>query len=190
MTAKAIKINAELLKTFDNKIILDAHKCLPHLSLCMGVVQDEDIPEVTSILSDIARESFPLKLTAESVQAATLSAGNKISGLAIANTDDLQKLHNTVMQKLRSFLSYEAQAPMFYNPPEVEDITLTWVKGYSSKHDNPTLFRPHITVGFGETDRADTFALPIDFTASTLALCQLGNYCTCRKVYSTFSLSK
>ena len=43
MMAKAIEINRELLKTFDNKIILDIKNCLPHISLCMGVVSNEDI---------------------------------------------------------------------------------------------------------------------------------------------------
>jgi hypothetical protein len=91
------------------------------------------------------------------------------------------------MQKLRRFLSYEVEASMFYNPSEVEDVTCTWVKDYGNKHDNPASFHPHMTVGFGETDR---FALPMDFTSSTMALCQLGNYCTCRKVFAVFDLNK
>jgi len=78
--------------------------------------------------------------------------GQKVSGLTIRNTDDLQKLHEAIMQKLRHLLSYEVEASMFFNPPEVEDVTFTWIRGYGDKHDNPSAFHPHMTVGFGETD--------------------------------------
>jgi hypothetical protein len=187
MTAKAIEINSELLKTFDNKIILDKETCLPHISLCMGIVRNEDIPEATRILRDVAREFSTFELTAKNIKAATIPTGQKISGLTIANTTDLQKLHESIMQKLRSLLSYEIEASMLYNPPEIENVTFTWIKGYGEKHDNPASLHPHITVGLGETDK---FVFPIDFTAGTLALCRLGNYCTCRKILAAFDLSQ
>ena len=89
-----------------------------------------------------------------------------------------------VISALRSTacnLNFEnsVEISMLFNPPEVEGGTLEWIKDYAKKYDNPLLFDPHITVGFGETDK---FILPIEFTASTIALCQLGNHCTCRKV--------
>lgn len=187
MTARAIEINAELQKSFEKKIILNDKNCLPHISLCMGVVRNEDIPEVTKILSDVADEYSPFKFSAESIKAAIIPTGKKVSGLRIASTDDLQKLHESIMQKLRNFLSYVVEASMFYNPPEIEEVTFTWVKGYGDKHDDPASFHPHITVGFGETNK---FTFPINFSASTLALCQLGNYCTCRKVLVSFNLGR
>jgi 2'-5' RNA ligase len=153
----------------------------------MGVVDNEDIPEVTRILSDIAHEFHFFELTAEGIKAATIPTGKKVSGLTIVNTDDLQKLHTSIMQRLRSLLSYEVEASMLYNPPEVEDVTFTWIKGYDDKHDDPASFHPHMTVGFGETD---AFAFPIEFTASALVVCQLGNYCTCRKVLAAFDLNR
>jgi len=30
---------------------------------------------------------------------------------------------------------------------------LQWIKGYAKKYNNPKLFYPHITIGFGETDK-------------------------------------
>jgi 2'-5' RNA ligase len=185
MMVTAIEINMELLKTFENKIVLDTKHCLPHISVCMGVVNNDDIPKATRILGDIAHKSHSFALTAESIKVDTIPTGKSVSGLTIGNTDDLQKLHESTMQKLRSLLSYDVEASMFYNPSEVEDVTFTWPTAYGNKHDDPTSFRPHMTVGFGDTDR---FAFPIDFTASTLALCQLGNYCTCRKVLAAFDL--
>jgi hypothetical protein len=83
------------------------------------------------------------------------------------------------MKKLWKYLSYDVEISMLFNPREVEEVTLYWISNYANYYEDPSLFHPHITVGFGETCK---FQLPIDFTASKIALCHLGNYCTCRKV--------
>ena len=76
-----------------------------------------------------------------------------------------------------NFVSY-ATADMLINPDEVERSTLLWIKNYRDKSsfDN---FLPHITIGYGE---ATDSGLPASFIASELAICHLGNHCTCRKV--------
>jgi len=51
MMDKAIEINKELLKKYEDKIILDKEKCLPHISLCMGCIDEDRIPEVKQILA-------------------------------------------------------------------------------------------------------------------------------------------
>jgi len=179
MMDKAIEINKELLKDFDDEIILDKEKCLPHISLCMGCVDEDMISEIKRVLDEISTEFSKFKLQAVDLKADITPTGKKVSGLCIKNQDKLQKLHEIIMNRLWKYLSYDVEISMLFNPPEVEEATLEWIRDYAKKHDNPLLFDPHITVGFGETDK---FILPIEFTASTIALCQLGNYCTCRKV--------
>jgi len=179
MMGKAIEINKELIKTNEGKITLDKEKCLPHISLCMGIIEEEDIPEVKKILEEIAAELSSLNLVAENIKADVISTGKKVSGLRIQSNEDLQKLHETVMKRLWKYLSYDVEASMLFNPSEIEDVTFSWIKGYADKYENPLSFHPHVTVGFGETDE---FEFPVEFTASRIALCQLGNYCTCRKI--------
>jgi hypothetical protein len=67
---------------------------------------------------------------------------------------------------------------MVYSPPAVNELTLFWINGYfkNSSFEN---FKPHITTGFG---KIDSVVLPIYFNASKLAICHLGNFCTCRKI--------
>lgn len=185
MVDKAIEINKELLRSFENKIILDKQKCLPHISLCMGCIEKEKISEVKEILEDIAKEFSTFNLTAEGIKTDVIPTGKKVSELHIKNIEALQKLHETVMRRLWKYLNYDVKIPMLYNPPEVEEITLYWIKNYAKKYDDPSTFYPHITVGFGETNK---FKFPIEFTASKLAICQLGNYCTCRKVITFIDL--
>jgi len=186
MMDTAIKINQVLLKENENKIILDKKYCLPHISLCMGCIDEVKIPEIKKILDEIATDFSVFKLQATALEAEIIPSGRKVSTLHIKNQDELQKLHETVMKKLWEYLSYDVKISMLFNPPEVEEATLYWIKNYGKHYDNPSLFSPHITVGFGETDR---FKMPIDFDASTIALCQLGNYNTCRKVIVSSELN-
>lgn len=179
MMVKAIEINKELLKNYENKIILDKEKCLPHISLCMGCVDEDKISEIQIILDEISTNFSQFNLEAIDLKADIIPTGKKVSGLHVRSQNELQKLHETIMKRLWDYLSYDVEISMLFNPPEVEEVTLYWIKGYAKKYDSPSSFHPHITVGFGETDK---FQLPIDFTASKIALCQLGNYCTCRKV--------
>lgn len=181
----AIKINKELLKEYENKIILDKQKCLPHISLCMGCIDKNNILEIEDILKDIVLQFSKMNLVADKLKPETIPTGKIVSGMVIQNTKELQDLHEIVMKKLWNFLSYNVEVSMLFNPLEVEEVTFYWIKNYAKKYDNPSSFHPHLTVGFGETDK---FQFPIKFTSSKLALCQLGNYCTCRKVIISFDL--
>ena len=180
MTNAVIEINQELLKSFDSKIILHKEKCLPHISLAMGVLEEKDIPTVGSILREIAKEFKTLNLAVAAMNADTISTGEKILGIEVERTEELQRLHEMVMQKLKPYLSYDVEKEMLFNPPEIEEVTFRWIKKYSGKSSFEN-FSPHITVGIGETDTIQT---PKTFTASRIALCHLGNYCTCRKVFA------
>ncbi|HWZ65976.1 MAG TPA: hypothetical protein VNX65_04275 [Patescibacteria group bacterium] len=189
MTAKVIEINRELLKTAEHKIVLNPQNCLPHVTLCMGVIDTIDLPKAKEILKAIAQDYAAFELIVEFMRADMIPTGEVVSGLRIKNTEILQKLHTTIMEALWPYLSYEVDKQMLYNPPEIEDVTFTWITGYAKKHDDPSLFSPHMTAGLGQTNMF-VGDFPIQFTASTLALGQLGNYCTCRKVLEKWQLSE
>jgi hypothetical protein len=67
----------------------------------------------------------------------------------------------------------------------VAETTLDWIRTYPRKAGYER-FDPHITIGYGQGP--SDLSLPIPFTASQLALCHLGNHCTCRKVLAGVSL--
>ena len=186
MMDTAIKINKELLKNFEPKIVLDKKKCLPHISLCMGCIYTKEIPKLKKILNSIAKDFSKFDLIAEKIKSYTIPTGKVFSGLEIINTKELKALHETIMEKFWSFLSYNVETSMLFNPREVEKISFHWIKGYKKKYKKPNLFYPHITIGRGKTNK---FKFPLKFTASKIALCQLGNYCTCRKVIISSNLS-
>lgn len=75
---------------------------------------------------------------------------------------------------------------MIYALPnqQVEEVTMYWIKNYP-KESSFEKFSPHITIGFGEVE-GETCGIkfPLRFSVSKLALCHLGNYCTCRDASS------
>ncbi len=73
---------------------------------------------------------------------------------------------------------------MVLSPPMASESTLAWIKNYSEKSSFEKFF-PHITIGYGEIN---DYSFPIKFTASKLALCHLGNHCTCRKILASVKL--
>lgn len=185
MSDRAIDLNKKLTGNNNRKIEL-GEKCLPHISLCMALVDEKDISQISKILNDISLQYETLRLTADKVKVLSPVEGETFSMFDISNTASIKSLQQTIMTKLWPYLTYEdIKTDDFVDPSEVEDISLYWVRGYAEKYNNPGAFHPHLSIGVGSVANIDR---PIEFTAPTIALCQLGNYCTCRKVISSYDL--
>jgi 2'-5' RNA ligase len=185
MTEEAIEANAELVKKFGKKIVLNKKNCLPHISLTMGCIDEEDIALVERILQSIAKGCPLSNLTISGVQSAGNSAGEKVSAFEVEKTEELELLHKTVMERLAPYLSNDVTSDMVCAEGEVEESTLLWIKNYREKSSFGKFF-PHITIGYGELSNFLSF--PIKFAASKLALSQLGNHCTCRGILVSIEL--
>lgn len=178
MMKKTIEANKELLKKSDNKIVLDKKTCLPHISLAMGCIDEKDICEIEGILQTIASQCHLPRLKVVAINIGTNSVGEKVSVFQIENDETLQSLHEEVMRKLTPYFKYDVTVDMVLSPPRAEPSTLLWIKNYRNNAGFENFF-PHITIGYGQIN---PLLSPIDFTASKLALCHLGNNCTCRKI--------
>jgi hypothetical protein len=185
MTSRAIAINTELVRDFNSEIILNETNCLPHISLAMGCIDEKYIPAIEEILKTIALQTRLKDLTAVEIDITENSTGKKISAFTLKNTRPLQLLHENVMNQLSPYLSEIVTAEMLYDE-SVSQSTLVWIRNYKTKSSFAD-FRPHITLGCGA---AGDIRLPIKFTASKLALCHLGNHCTCREVLISVELEK
>jgi len=184
MADKAIAANKELLKQCADKIVLDKESCLPHISLAMGCIDERDIADIEKVLQAIAKQSSLGQLSVIGIHTETNSAGEQVSVLQIEKTEALQSLHEEVMQKLAPYFSYDVTEDMVLSPPMAGESTLAWIKSYPEKSSFEKFF-PHITIGYGEIN---DYSFPIKFAASKLALCHLGNHCTCRKILASVKL--
>jgi len=182
MSEKAIEANKILLK--HDKIILDKENCLPHISLAMGCIDESNIAKIDKILQTVAEKCSLEQLNAVGIHTETNSVGEKVSVFEITRTETLQSLHEEVMLRLAPYFSYDVTADMVLSPPVAGESTLLWIKNYPEKSSFEKFF-PHITIGYGQIDN---LSLPVKFSASELALCHLGNHCTCRKILASAEL--
>jgi 2'-5' RNA ligase len=184
MTEAAIEANAELVKKFGKKIVLNKENCLPHISLAMGCLDEKDITSVERILQSITKECSLGDLTVSSMRTTLNSSGEAVSVFVVEKTEELQLLHQKVMEKLAPYLSCDVTSDMVYGDEEVAETTLLWIKNYREQSSFDKFF-PHITIGYGELS---SFSSPMKFTVSRLALSHLGNHCTCRKILASIEL--
>lgn len=184
MTDKTIEINAELVTKFDDKIVLNKGNCLPHISLAMGCLEETDIASVEKILEAIAEETPPGNLKVLGIRTSGNSKGEIVSVFEVEKTSQLQSIHEKVMEGLTPYLSSGVTEDMIYGDEEVAASTLLWIENYRQKSSFENFF-PHITIGYGQIENR---ILPEPFSASKLALCHLGNHCTCRKILVSIKL--
>ena len=189
---RAIRANRELLsqgllmeKQCPDKIVLDKENCLPHISLAMGCIDESDVADIETILGTIAEQHSLGRLHSHGIHVGTSSAGEKVSVVPLETTEPLQSLHEEVMQTLAPYFSYDVTADTVLSPTPACESTLLWIRDY---HENSSFekFFPHITIGYGQIE---DFAFPGEFTVSRLALCHLGNHCTCRKILASAEIS-
>jgi 2'-5' RNA ligase len=185
MADKAIEANRELLKQCPNKITLDKKNCLPHISLNMGCIDEADIADIEKILESIAKQSSLKELNVTGLRTETNSAGEKVTVLQIESTRALQSLHEQIILKLTPYITnYDVNADMLFSSSEASKSTLLWIKNYPDKSSFES-FSPHITLGYGQINN---FSFPTKFPVSKLALCHLGNHCTCKEILASAKL--
>lgn len=178
MTDKVIEANTELVRKYGAEIVLDKNNCLPHISLAMGCIEDSDISTAGKVLEEIAEQNPVGTLKVVGVQVTENTNGERASVFEVERTQQLQAIHERVSQELAIYFSFDVTSDMIYGDEEVAETALLWIRNYREKSSFER-FSPHITIGYGQ---AKELAGPMEFGASRLALCHLGNHCTCRKV--------
>jgi len=184
VTNQAIEANKGLLEQYADPIILDKENCLPHISLAMGCINERYTTNIEKILKTIAEKYNPGQLSIIGINTRTNSLGEKVSAFEVEKTERLQSLHKEIMRRITSYFSYDVTAEMVLSPPKACESTLLWIKNYPEKSAFENFF-PHITIGYGQVD---DISFTAEFTAPKLALCHLGNHCTCRKLLAAAEL--
>jgi hypothetical protein len=184
MMDKAIEANRRLVCKHGEKIVLNKQICLPHISLAMGCIEQGDVGTARTVLSVITSKVSLDQLTVTGVRTSTNSLGEEVSVFEVEKIHELQLLHEQVMEGLAPYLTCDVTAQMLYEPSEVGESTLLWIESYREESSFAHFF-PHITIGYG---RLNDFSCPMRFSVTELALCHLGNHCTCRKVLTSIRL--
>ncbi|MCL5281403.1 MAG: 2'-5' RNA ligase family protein [Planctomycetes bacterium] len=184
MTSRAIEINRQLATSTRPEIVLNRKDCLPHISLAMGGINEADVTALRERLKSLARKTSVGQLRVVGIVASVNSRGETTFLLDVDRTEELQALHEQVMQEVRPFFRPEVSEDMLYDEV-VTGSTLDWIRTYPQKAAYEH-FRPHITLGDGQMP--PDLSVPIPFHVTRLALCHLGNHCTCRRILAAVDL--
>ncbi len=176
---QAMSMNASLVREHDSEIVLHPIHCLPHISLAMGGIDQDDVVDISQRLHAIWRDHRLTELLhTKGLVTNTNTRGETISSIELVKDRDLRILHEKVMALADPYFKYEITDTMFVGDGPIAQSSLNWVSTFKEKSALEH-FWPHITLGYGKAEPAkirDTFYV------DRLTLCQLGNHCTCQKV--------
>lgn len=178
VAAKAVAISAALPEEDFQGLRLDeAH--LPHVTLTQLFARVNELDEVMARVDEVLDGAPPMTLH---VTGGAHGAGSV--SMAIELSPPLMALHERLMEALRGLERPDGGTAAFFEEEgRLRDVL--WVAGYrlkSSFHH----FAPHITLGHGARPPAIE---PFRFEATTVAVCHLGRFCTCRRVIRAWTLS-
>lgn len=179
----AIETNQKLEKQ-NQRIPLHAQKCLPHISLAMAVVEKQNL---NSIIKKVEKHSLRLQnqdFALLSIYETKLLSGEIISGWNLSKSKEIQNLHENCMEILKPFSENKFQLNALFNGKFADEITLDFIRNFE-KHSAFQNFNPHITIGFGKLKKLPKI---LHFKAKQIAVFQLGNYCTCQKLWANFEI--
>lgn len=179
-----ITLNRQLVEKFGARIVLDKANCLPHISLAMGCIEEEVIPKIVNILTGIVKSNPVGELSISGVRISQNARGEDVSSLEVERTANLQRLHERIMEAMEPYFGHDVTEDMIYPSGEVAESSLDWIRSYRLKSSFER-FWPHITLGYGVIEEVK---FPAKLEVSKLALCWLGDHCTCRKILAAVEI--
>lgn len=177
--------NHVLCKAHPKNIVLDRTHYLPHISMTMGCLAGDQLEHANTILQSFATQHHALELYVPHIKIVPTASGDRVITLDIDLSRELAGLHESIVTAFSPLLTQDTTEADMFDLPPIELSSLDWINRYIP-HYSFDHFWPHITLGFGGPP--GNFA-PFSFKASRLAICHLGNHCTCRTILKEVSLT-
>lgn len=180
-----IKTNRDAAKSGHTKRPLGKTDYVPHLSLGMGCIDQRKLSSLFKQIQTITTVFSPLQLKIGSMENCGTTP-EPLYWLSICKSKELLRLHTAIMKKVP--FTYTTNKNMFFRKiGETFKKIPRSVKNNFRKTYSFSKFKPHITL-WTTTKSSEYF--PNYFTASKVAVFQLGEGATCRKKLFTFKLYK
>ena len=174
----ALEWNQVLCKSRSKNIVLNKKDYLPHISMAMGCLSANQLEHANTILQSMATQHHALELRVPHIRTVETASGDSVITFDIDLSPELTGLHESIVTAFRPLLTQDVTEADINDLPPIDTSSLEWINHYIPHHCFQH-FWPHITLGFGAPPR--NFK-PCSFQASRLAICHLGNHCTCRKI--------
>lgn len=175
--AQAIAANAALPRSGFQGLRLDDHH-LPHVTLTQQFVDTLQMDEVFERVEAVARRHAPIP-----IHVTGAGRSRNTVWMAIEKKGPLAALHQDLMNTLLT-LERSGGSPHAFVSRNARPGDVAWVGGFRQKSSFDA-YVPHVTIGHST---ATPSIEARDFSAARLAVCHLGRFCTCRKVFAEWVL--
>ena len=179
VAARAIALSAALPSGESQGLLLGAD-CLPHITLTQQFVPYASLDPLLAQLDRVLHDREPLHLRVTGG-----GKGRNSVWMAIERTPELVNLHEQLLQAAEPFEVTAGDASAFFGG-DARDRDVRWVREFR-RESSVERFAPHITLGHASD--APTVE-PMAFVATTIAVCHLGRFCTCRHIFRAWDLSQ
>jgi|TARA_B100000809_G_scaffold256790_1_gene297282 hypothetical protein len=158
---------------------------LPHISLVQQFSPTTELTVIEQTIADVVSKHPPIGLTL-----ASIATSETTSSLTVTPSPVLDTLHRRLMDQLAIFDVGLGDERAFINTDATPTDAarrrdITWVSQFRTEAAYDA-FAPHVTLGVGAVK---TTIPKTTFTASVIALCILGRFCTCQEVLASWDLS-
>ncbi len=175
-------LNTQLLAPPEGFRFSERH--LPHISLVQQFSPTTELNAIEQTIAGIVSKHPPIDLTL-----ASITTSETTSSIAVTPSPVLDTLHRRLMDQLAIFDVGLGDERAFINtdatPTDAVRLRdITWVSQFRTEAAYDA-FAPHVTLGVGAIK---TTIPKTTFTASVIALCILGRFCTCQEVLASWEL--
>ncbi len=179
VSARAIALSAALPPDESQGLLLGTDY-LPHVTLTQQFVLSESLDSLLEQIDHVLRDRPPLHL-----RVVGGGKGSNSVWMSIERSPELVTLHEQLLQAAEPFEVTIGDSSAFFGD-DARDRDVRWVREFrhQSSFDR---FTPHITLGHASTPPVIE---PMSFVATTVAVCHLGRFCTCRRIVRAWDLAR
>jgi len=175
VSARAIALSAALPAGESQGLLLGGD-CLPHITLTQQFVPAASLDTLFAQLDHMLRDRAALRLRV------TGGGGSRSVWMSIERTPELVSLHDQLLHVTEPFEATGDASAFFGEDARERDVR--WVREFRSESSFDR-FTPHITLGHASEPPV---VEPVEFVATTIAVCHLGRFCTCRRIIRKWEL--
>lgn len=155
----------------------DTH--LPHLTLAQAFVDQRDMDRTIEEIGRLLEGRAGLTMRSRGAARSSSSVS-----LEIERSRPLEALHADVMAVLKNVERPDGDAKAFF-AADARERDVKWVAGFRTQSSFDR-FWPHVTLGHAEQPPQTPATV---FTATDVAVCHLGRFCSCRQALHRWTLS-
>ncbi|HWQ68065.1 MAG TPA: hypothetical protein VN372_14500 [Methanospirillum sp.] len=180
----ALSLNSDLIKLNGISPITLGEHMLPHISIAMCSITSGELKILGKELDRLCTVHLPLRLSITGLSTMQTNSGDYISGLDIDLTDALYRFHQEIINVVHPWCNRKVLSEMILLDPgeKLAPFTTVYIENFRER-SALTDYHPHITLGYGyHIPKIDSLEFPNNFSGNLIAVCRLGNHCTCREI--------